>query len=261
METQIKKSSFPSWIATGSRPEQDDDSASVTSPEPIHYTAKLVSLVDNHLRSSQARSSIMQSSTSTYHEHNSTGLQEQEMVPKHKRRPRNYVQHKKTQVDKPTKLQLEQEDISQGGLSPVHLSKVKGNYVLQDDVKEDSIPGEENTFWEERVGEQQLGQAVLSLLEVGQMSAARQLQQKLAPTNVPIELLLVETALVIAELSTPTVKGCITPTMIPSLVVEHLLSSSLVDEIASASPLEVCFHSAKAYENQASGICFYLFLS
>ena len=127
VETQSKKSSFPSWIVTGSWPEQDDDSASVTSPEPIHYTAKLVSLVDNHLRSSQARSSIMQSSTSTYHEQNSTGLQEQEMVPKYKRRPRNYVQHKKTQVDKPTKLQLEQEDTSQGGLSPIHFSKIKGN--------------------------------------------------------------------------------------------------------------------------------------
>ena len=38
---------------------------------------------------------------------------------------------------------------------------------------------------------------------------------------------------------TLTVKGCGTPTIIPSLVVEHLLSSSLVDEIASASPLEV----------------------
>ena len=38
---------------------------------------------------------------------------------------------------------------------------------------------------------------------------------------------------------TLTVKGCGTPTIIPSLVVEHLLSSSLVDEIASTSPLEV----------------------
>ena len=127
METPSKKSAFLNWIVTGSWPEQDDDSASVTSPEPIHYTAKLVSLVDNHLRSSQARSSIMQPSTSTYHEQNSIGLQEQKMVPKYKRRPRNYVQHKKTQVDKPTKLQLEQEDTSQGGLSPIHFSKIKGN--------------------------------------------------------------------------------------------------------------------------------------
>jgi spatacsin len=89
------------------------------------------------------------------------------------------------------------------------------------------------------VDEQELGQAILSLLEVGQMSAARQLQQKLAPTHVPIELLLVETALVIAEISTSTVLGRLTPSVIPTIVAEHLQSLSLVDDITSASPLEV----------------------
>ncbi|OWM82276.1 hypothetical protein CDL15_Pgr001850 [Punica granatum] len=57
--------------------------------------------------------------------------------------------------------------------------------------------------WEERVGPEELERAVLSLLEFGQISAAKQLQHKLSPTHVPSEFFLVNAALKLAAVSTP----------------------------------------------------------
>lgn len=57
--------------------------------------------------------------------------------------------------------------------------------------------------WEERVGPAELERAVLSLLDFGQTSAARQLQNKLSPEKAPAEFSLVDAALKLAALSTP----------------------------------------------------------
>ncbi|GAY58688.1 hypothetical protein CUMW_188900 [Citrus unshiu] len=58
--------------------------------------------------------------------------------------------------------------------------------------------------WEERVEPAELERAVLSLLEVGQITAAKQLQHKLFPAHIPSEFILVDTALKLASLSTPS---------------------------------------------------------
>uniref|UniRef100_A0A2N9FSI1 Spatacsin C-terminal domain-containing protein n=1 Tax=Fagus sylvatica TaxID=28930 RepID=A0A2N9FSI1_FAGSY len=58
--------------------------------------------------------------------------------------------------------------------------------------------------WEERVGPAELERAVLSLLEFGQISAAKQLQHKLSPAQVPPEFVLVDAALKLADVSTPS---------------------------------------------------------
>ncbi|KAK7399453.1 hypothetical protein VNO78_10635 [Psophocarpus tetragonolobus] len=57
--------------------------------------------------------------------------------------------------------------------------------------------------WEERVGAAELESAVLSLLEFGQIAAAKQLQYKLSPGQMPSEFRLVDTALKLAAISTP----------------------------------------------------------
>lgn len=57
--------------------------------------------------------------------------------------------------------------------------------------------------WEERVGPAELERAVLSLLDFGQTSAARQLQNKLSPDKAQAEFSLVDAALKLAALSTP----------------------------------------------------------
>ncbi|KAL0350034.1 UNVERIFIED_CONTAM: hypothetical protein Sradi_4152600 [Sesamum radiatum] len=60
--------------------------------------------------------------------------------------------------------------------------------------------------WEERVGPAELERAVLSLLDFGQTTAARQLKNKLSPDNTPSEFLLIDAALKLAALSTPSNK-------------------------------------------------------
>ncbi|XP_076902084.1 uncharacterized protein LOC143556706 isoform X1 [Bidens hawaiensis] len=63
--------------------------------------------------------------------------------------------------------------------------------------------------WEESIGPTELERAVLSLLEFGQISAARQLQHKLSPSHVPSEFTLVDAALKLAAISTPSSKVAI----------------------------------------------------
>lgn len=58
--------------------------------------------------------------------------------------------------------------------------------------------------WEERVEPAELERAVLSLLEVGQITAAKQLQHKLSPAYIPSEFILVDAVLKLASISAPT---------------------------------------------------------
>ena len=58
--------------------------------------------------------------------------------------------------------------------------------------------------WEESVGPEELERAVLSLLEFGQISAAKQLQNKLSPGHIPPEFVLVDAGLKLAAISTPS---------------------------------------------------------
>jgi len=55
--------------------------------------------------------------------------------------------------------------------------------------------------WEQNVRPVDMEKAVLSLLEFGQITAAKQLQQKLSPSYIPEELVLVDVALRIANSS------------------------------------------------------------
>lgn len=249
-----QKPVLPNHSVAASRSGQDVIAGIPNSLEPINLTAKSVSIVDNHMRnlrvrtaefSTNERENGLQARPSVNQDQTSPGITAGAMS-KLKRRPRNYAQHKRTQVDKSGKSQAELEGNTQLGVSPIKKAELRANTPLQEDAKEEAAAGEDQIYWEERIGEQELERAVLSLLEVGQVSAARQLQQKLAPIHVPIELILVETALIVAMLSTPTVKGCIAPSTIHPSVIEHLLSSNLVDDISSATPLEVLEAITKA---------------
>lgn len=247
-EDQRQKLAPAKSAMAASRSNQDVIGSSPIHLDPINLTAKSVSIVDNHIKNSRGKSVEASSNE------RENGLQGRESInqdqsspsvtagamSKMKRKPRNYAQHKRAQVDKPPKPPVELEGNIEGGIIPVKKAEPKANNSPQEDSKEEAaLASEDQLYWEERVGEQELERAVLSLLEVGQVSAARQLQQKSAPVHLPIELLLVEAALNVAMLSTPTVKGCITPSSLHPSVIEHLLSSSLVDDISSATPFEV----------------------
>lgn len=110
----------------------------------------------------------------------------------------------------------------------------------QMNLSEDHAPMRdvETRGWEERVGEGEVERAVLALVEVGQITAARQLQLKLAPTHVPLELLLVEAAQKIATVSVPTAKGSV-PAFLHPTVVECLRSSGIFETSDSVTSMQV----------------------
>lgn len=244
------------------RPSQDITAGGSSFLDPINFTAKSVTIVDNHLKSSRIRNDIstnereiiLQGRQPASQDQNSPGVSG--AISKLKRRPRAYGQHKRIHVDRTGKSVVEQEGI-QVGASSIKKAEPRGVAVLQEEAKAgETTASEDQIYWEERVGEQELERAVLSLLEVGQVSAARQLQQKLAPTHAPMELLLVEAAQTIAMLSKPLVKGCIGPSMMHPSVIDYLLSSNVVSDISSATPLEVLEAISKACrEGCGRGVC------
>ncbi|KAL6583192.1 hypothetical protein OROMI_005270 [Orobanche minor] len=91
--------------------------------------------------------------------------------------------------------------------------------------------------WEERVGPAELERAVLSLLDFGQITAARQLQNKLSPDNTPSEFLLVDAALMLAALSTPSNKVFVS--MLDHEVCSVLKSYNLLTDGRVIDPLKV----------------------
>ena len=112
--------------------------------------------------------------------------------------------------------------------------------VTSASVEDSKTQTEEGTRgWEERVGEGEVERAVLALVEVGQVPAAKQLQQKLAPAHVPLELLLVDAAQRIAMLSVPGAKGSIVPAFLHPAVLECLRSTDLPDDFSLVTPMQV----------------------
>lgn len=91
--------------------------------------------------------------------------------------------------------------------------------------------------WEERVGPAELERAVLSLLDFGHVTAARQLQNKLSPDNMPSEFFLVDAALKLAALSTPNNKVSIL--MLDDDVLSVMQSHNLMAEQRVIDPLQV----------------------
>lgn len=91
--------------------------------------------------------------------------------------------------------------------------------------------------WEERVGPAELERAVLSLLDFGQITAARQLQNKLSPDNTPSEFFLVDAALKLADLSTPRNKVFIS--MLDDEVLSAIQSYNLLTDQRVIDPLKV----------------------
>ncbi|XP_058186031.1 uncharacterized protein LOC131303262 isoform X4 [Rhododendron vialii] len=91
--------------------------------------------------------------------------------------------------------------------------------------------------WEERVGPEELERAVLSLLEFGQISAAKQLQNKLSPGHIPPEFVLVDTALKLAAISTPS--NGVSRSMLDEEVRSVIQSYNILIDNHVVDPLEV----------------------
>lgn len=100
--------------------------------------------------------------------------------------------------------------------------------------------------WEERVGPEELERAVLSLLEFGQVSAAKQLQYKLSPGHIPREFVLVNAALKLAAISTPSNNG-VSRSLLDEEVCSVIQSYNILINNHAVDPLEVCFKALSCF--------------
>lgn len=170
----------------------------------IDQTASIIARMDGHLNSFKAkiveRTDARESNGLQLHivQDSDANISSTTLFghPKTKRRAKNYAPARKLILD--TEKAIELDDTSN-----VYGSSINDiQYVREqeDNLKyETSISG-----WEERLGPAELERAVLSLLEFGQIAAAKQLHHKLSSTNVPPELFLVDIALKFAITLSPS---------------------------------------------------------
>ncbi|KAL5999631.1 hypothetical protein ACLOJK_037916 [Asimina triloba] len=173
----------------------------------VDQTASVIAKMDNHL-------SIMRARATERNENNQAHIRQPQIVDsnlpmmsggstKTKRRAKLSWHSRRfltDSVDRPS-------DFDDNSTSPIHVKNnvdlVRSLQLQEENVRiEASLSG-----WEERVGPAELERAVLSLLEFGQITAAKQLQQKLSPSHVPSEFALVDAALKLAAATSPTSSG------------------------------------------------------
>uniref|UniRef100_A9U2Z6 Predicted protein n=1 Tax=Physcomitrium patens TaxID=3218 RepID=A9U2Z6_PHYPA len=199
------------------------------SGNPVDRTANAVAAVDSHLRRFNTRSQadiVAEENDRALSRSRSIQIGEISSsqggsVARMKRRSK---QLRRSQMDNTEDDRIRDPQINDGQMN----------------LSEDHAPMRdvETRGWEERVGEGEVERAVLALVEVGQITAARQLQLKLAPTHVPLELLLVEAAQKIATVSVPTAKGSV-PAFLHPTVVECLRSSGIFETSDSVTSMQV----------------------
>ncbi|BBN07122.1 spatacsin [Marchantia polymorpha subsp. ruderalis] len=202
---------------------------------PVDRTAVAVAVVDSHLKRSNLRKLDAEGLGRAQSLDTGTGSSPTKTASsKFKRRAKEQAQVKRIHLDISESTASDSED------SPGRARGERKN-GSQEAVSDDLPPKAEDIVasWEERVGEREVERAVLALLEVGQVSAAKQLQQKLSPGHVPLELSLVEAALQVAGLSTPTTKGAVTTSIIQPTIVDYLKSEKLLEDLSSVTPMEV----------------------
>lgn len=172
----------------------------------VDHTASIVSKMDNHINTIKTRNDLS---------HHRGGPQ---VIDKSKRRAKGIVTSRKAFVD-------------------------------VEKAAEVSLDTEENlsfSRWEESIGPAELERAVLSLLEFGQITAARQLQHKLSPSHFPSEFVLVDAALKLAEISTPGNKVAIS--MLDDDVRSVIQSHNLPTHHQFIDPIQVLVHSVYPYQ-------------
>eukprot|EP01018_Ginkgo_biloba_P020370 Gb_30364 [translate_table: standard] len=249
---------FPVMTKLSSRRSQEITTGNNVSV--IDQTASIIAKMDSHLSGTRARNADQSESkevTKLYSRHAQGVDTISPSVPanssKLKRRGKGYVHHKRLPLDSAEKGQSDTEDNLPSAMAPGRSSDSVGIFPSQDEnIKiEAAVAG-----WEERVGAAELERAVLALLEVGQIAAAKQLQQKLSPTHIPSELLLVEVALKIADISNPNAKGSITLSVTEPPAFALLQSLNLEEDINMGTSLQVLEAIAtKCCEGCGKGLC------
>ncbi|KAF3781980.1 Spatacsin-C domain-containing protein [Nymphaea thermarum] len=221
------------------------------STNMIEHTANIISIMDDHLNATRLRSTERNDTreTSQHLRHGIALDQVSSGSPtKTKRKGKNYLTSRRTLADASDKIN-EPED----NPDPIY----RGNFELfrSSQLQEENVKLEASVSgWEERVGPAELERAVLSLLEFGQITAAKQLHQKLSSTDVPQEFMFVDAALKLAASATP---GCCHTSLsiVDQDVFSVMQSCNILSDVV-ADPLEVLeILTSHCTEGRGRGLC------
>lgn len=204
----------------------------------IDHTANIITKIDNHINS--LRSKAIEKSD--LRENNQTHLKTSQVLgdssflaaaggnTKTKKRAKGFVPSRRPLVDAVDKGCNESEGVS----FPQSLRD--DSQLVDDNIKfEASFPK-----WEEIVGPAELERAVLSLLEFGQITAARQLQHKLSPGHIPSEFIVLDAALKLAAHSTPNNR--VSFLLLDDEVRSVIQSNNFLADHHVIDPLQVLLH-------------------
>ncbi|XWS29439.1 hypothetical protein CRYUN_Cryun24cG0029700 [Craigia yunnanensis] len=212
----------------------------------IDRTASIISKMDNHINSMKNRTVEKYDAREAHHRNQALDSSSSTVTigsSKTKRRAKGYVPSRRPLVDTVDKGP-EPEDSS-------NPSNLRNGVQWQDESLKIEISFSK---WEERVGPGELERAVLSLLEFGQITAAKQLQQKLSPGQMPSEFILVDTALKLAAMSTPTSEVPIA--MLDEALFSVIQSYNIPTDQHLIYPLQVLETLATVFtEGSGRGLC------
>lgn len=236
-----------------------DFSLSTSSNEPgsgkssniIECTACLIAKMDSHINAIRIKSTESNDTREISHTHQKIPQLTDDNISnssnggmKAKKRAKAFLSSKRQILDV-----LEKNTDSEE--SSISLDFRKDLHLQDENLKLDSS----FSRWEERVGPAELERAVLSLLEFGQITAAKQLQQKLSPGQIPSEFVLVDAALKLAAISTPStsVSMSMLDDELSSIIQSHKL---LNDDPYIVYPLQVLENLATSFtEGRGYGLC------
>ncbi|KAJ9553781.1 hypothetical protein OSB04_017826 [Centaurea solstitialis] len=209
----------------------------------VDHTANMVSRMDNHINTMKARNERNDARDHHHLAHHHKGphhvldaaASTSSAGTKSKRRTKGFIQPRKTFADVEKAADSEDTSLPRGDL-------------------ENSRTDSPFSRWEESIGPAELERAVLSLLEFGQIAAARQLQHKLSPSHCPSEFVLVDAALKLAAISTPSNKVAVS--MLDDEVRSVIQSRSLPTNNQFIDPMQVLESLTTLFvDGRGRGLC------
>ncbi|KAJ7945315.1 Spatacsin [Quillaja saponaria] len=242
-ETQVKSEGDINFTCSGRVPAIKNGSSI------IDRTASIITKMDNHINAMKNKTVEKYDGRENNQTHHKNQVFDGNLFTtligstKTKRRAKGYLPSRRPLVDSVDKG----ADTDDGS----SLFSIKNELQFQ----EENFKVEMSfSRWEERVGAAELERAVLSLLEFGQITAAKQLQYKLSPGHIPSEFRLVDAALKLAAVSTPPSKVSIS--MLDEGVLSVMQSYNLLAYLHQVDPIQVLESlAAKFTEGSGRGLC------
>ncbi|XP_043696644.1 uncharacterized protein LOC122647289 isoform X2 [Telopea speciosissima] len=226
-----------------------------TNSSIIERTASIITKMDNHLNAMRARVAERNDMRETNQIRNPHALDASSPptsggYTKMKRRAKGPLPSRRSLLDSVDRS--DPDDSLGSSLNSRSNTEPVTSWQLQDE----NIKIEASfSRWEERVGPAELERAVLSLLEFGQIIAAKQLQHKLSPAHVPSEFILVDAALMLAGFSTPSSKE-VSVSMLDTEVLSVIQSHDILIDHHQIVPLQILESLVTKFtEGWGRGLC------